>query len=135
MSRALARRLARAHATVADGRTRAVLALGSNQGDRVGLFRDAFAKLRRDLGFELHAHSSLYETAPAYVEDQGKFLNAACVGSFPDDVARDPLALLDGLKAIEAALGRGLRDAAVRTEADGFGTSYSTGKARIRATD
>ena len=106
MSRALARRLARAHATVADGRTRAVLALGSNQGDRVGLFRDAFAKLRRDLGFELHAHSSLYETAPAYVEDQGKFLNAACVGSFPDDVARDPLALLDGLKAIEAALGR-----------------------------
>ena len=82
------------------------LALGSNQGDRVGLFREAFVRLRRDLGFELDAHSSLYETAPAYVEDQDKFLNAACVGTFPEEIGGDPLALLDGLKKIEAALGR-----------------------------
>ena len=87
-------------------RTRVVLALGSNEGDRVGLFRDALARLRRDLGFELHAHSSLYETPPAYVTDQGKFLNAACVGSFPTEVARNALTLLDGLKRLEAAAGR-----------------------------
>jgi len=93
-------------ASNADARTRAVLALGSNQGDRVGLFREAFVRLRRDLGFELDAHSSLYETAPAYVEDQDKFLNAACVGTFPEEIGGDPLALLDGLKKIEAALGR-----------------------------
>jgi len=88
------------------GRTRAVLALGSNQGDRVASFRHALERLRVDLGFELHAHSSLYETPPAYVTDQGKFLNAACVGTFPNDVGSDALRLLDGLKRVEAAAGR-----------------------------
>lgn len=101
----LARRAAHAAAAARD-RTRVVLALGSNEGDRTSLFRDALRMLRDDLGFELESHSSLYETAPAYVEDQGKFLNAACVGSFPNSAARDPLRLLDGLKSIEATLGR-----------------------------
>lgn len=102
------RRLARGFASTASSseRTRVVLALGSNQGDRVGLFRDALQRLRHELGFELDAHSSLYETAPAYVLDQEKFLNAACVGTFPAEVAEDPLRLLDGLKALEAAAGR-----------------------------
>jgi 2-amino-4-hydroxy-6-hydroxymethyldihydropteridine diphosphokinase len=102
-------------------RTRVVLALGSNEGDRVGLFRDALARLRRDLGFELHAHSSLYETPPAYVTDQGKFLNAACVGSFPTEVARDALTLLDGLKRLEAAAGRDFTGRRYGPRPDGFG--------------
>ena len=49
-------RVGAARANVRDARVergrsnaRAVLALGSNQGDRVGLFREAFVRLRRDL--------------------------------------------------------------------------------------
>lgn len=102
----LVRRASHFTASARGDRTRVVIALGSNEGDRVALFRDALRRLRSDLDFTLEAHSSLYETAPAYVEDQGRFLNAACVGTFPDSTSRDPLKLLDGLKSIEAALGR-----------------------------
>jgi len=52
-------------------------------------------------------HSSLYETAPAYVADQPVFLNAAFVARVDDpDVGADPIKLLDALKRVERELGR-----------------------------
>lgn len=55
----------------------------------------------------MERHSSLYETAPAYVTDQPSFLNAAAVVRAVDpEMAKDPLRLLDALKKIERDLGR-----------------------------
>ena len=82
------------------------VALGSNQGDRVEIFREALRRLAA-AGLTVTRHSSLYETAPAYVTDQPAFLNAAAVVRAEDPaLASDPLALLDALKTIERDLGR-----------------------------
>ena len=84
----------------------AVIALGSNQGDRVGLFREALRLLRAH-GVFPQTHSCLYETAPAYVTDQAAFLNAACIVRVEDEsVGACPVKLLDVLKRIEKRLGR-----------------------------
>ena len=92
--------------------TTAVIALGSNQGDRIGVFREAY-KLLRAHGVFITSHSSLYETAPQYVTDQSKFLNAAAVVRIDDNaIGNDPLKLLAILKKIEKQLGR--RDGGVR---------------------
>lgn len=92
--------------SVAAGRSTAVIALGSNQGDRVEIFREALRRLAA-AGLVVTRHSSLYETAPAYVTDQPAFLNAAAVVRAEDPaLASDPLALLDALKTIERDLGR-----------------------------
>ena len=92
--------------SVAAGRSTAVIALGSNQGDRVEIFREALRRLAA-AGLTVTRHSSLYETAPAYVTDQPAFLNAAAVVRAEDPaLASDPLALLDALKTIERDLGR-----------------------------
>lgn len=48
------------------------------------------------------ASSFLYETPPMYVKDQPWFLNAAC----RLDTELSPIALLERLKALEAAIGR-----------------------------
>jgi len=90
----------------------AVIALGSNQGDRVGLFREALRLLRAH-GVFPQTHSCLYETAPAYVTDQAAFLNAACIVRVEDEsVGSCPVKLLDVLKRIEKRLGR--KDGGVR---------------------
>lgn len=52
---------------------------------------------------QVTGYSGLYETAPMYVEDQARFLNAA-VRLTTD---RAPLALLRALKALEREAGRG----------------------------
>ena len=84
----------------------AVIALGSNQGDRVGLFREALRALRAS-GVVPRTHSCLYETAPAYVTDQPAFLNAAVIVRVEDEsVGACPLKLLDLLKRTERRLGR-----------------------------
>ena len=84
----------------------AVIALGSNQGDRVGLFREALRALRAS-GVVPRSHSSLYETAPAYVTDQPAFLNAAVIVRVEDEsVGACPVKLLDVLKRTERRLGR-----------------------------
>ena len=91
----------------------AVIAIGSNQGDRVELFRKAAAGARAARESSDERHSSLYETAPAYVTDQPSFLNAAAVVRVADPaIGRDPLRLLDALKAIEFEPGR--REGGVR---------------------
>ena len=88
------------------GRSTAVVAIGSNQGDRVELFRAALRALA-DAGVVVQRHSCLYETAPAYVTDQPAFLNAAMVVRVDDPAtAANPVKLLDVLKRVERDLGR-----------------------------
>jgi 2-amino-4-hydroxy-6-hydroxymethyldihydropteridine diphosphokinase len=76
------------------------LALGSNLGDRRANLVAAVAQLREQVAVE--AISSLYETEPAYVLDQPRFLNAALCGR----TTLAPIELLAFVKGIERALGR-----------------------------
>ena len=57
--------------------SRAVLALGSNIGDRLGHLQGAIDALAGDV--EVIAVSGVYETAPVGGPDQGDFLNAVIV--------------------------------------------------------
>jgi 2-amino-4-hydroxy-6-hydroxymethyldihydropteridine diphosphokinase len=76
------------------------LALGSNLGDRHAHIAAAVARLAPAVAVE--QVSSLYETEPAYVLDQPRFLNAVLRGR----TALEPAALLALLKRIERELGR-----------------------------
>ena len=78
----------------------AYLALGSNLGNRAGNIHRALAALKA-VGV-VEATSFLYETAPAYVLDQPRFLNAACRLR----TALSPTELLTALKTIEVDIGR-----------------------------
>lgn len=61
----------------ASRKKKAYIALGSNLGDRVAEIEKACNEM--DLrGIRVKRTSSLWETEPMYVLDQGKFLNAAC---------------------------------------------------------
>ncbi len=83
--------------------TRAVVALGSNLGDRLGLLRAAVAGLK-EIGTVISV-SSVYETEPVGGPDQGRYLNAAVVV----DTALEPRALLEALLGIERSADR-IRD-------------------------
>lgn len=76
------------------------IAFGGNVGDREGNLRAALALLRQHA--QIEAVSSLYETEPAYVLDQPRFLNGVLRGS----TALAPLDLLRALKQIEVTVGR-----------------------------
>lgn len=76
------------------------LALGSNLGDRRANLADGVARLAPQVAVE--QVSSLYETEPAYLLDQPRYLNAALRGR----TALGPHALLALLKQIERELGR-----------------------------
>jgi len=54
------------------------LALGSNLGDRRANLIDAISQLRHKVAVE--QLSSIYETEPAYVTEQPRFLNMALRG-------------------------------------------------------
>ncbi len=82
--------------------TRAYLSLGSNQGDRAALLKDAVARLEAPGRVRVTKQSSLYETAPIGVTDQPWFLNL--VVEVETDL--DPQALLDLALAVERGLGR-----------------------------
>jgi len=77
-----------------------LIALGSNVGDRAANLRRAIGLLRSH--GEVTVVSSVYETEPMYLEDQGWFLN--CVVAL--ETRLTPGSLLDVLKGIEAAMGR-----------------------------
>ncbi len=88
----------------------ALLALGSNLGDRRDYLLRALDALRAQPGIAVERVSSLYETAPVGgPAGQGRYLNAAAVLR----TERTPDDLLRLLLEIETALGR------VRTERDG----------------
>lgn len=76
---------------------RAIVALGSNLGDRAGHLRDAVSRL------EVVAASQVYETAPVGgPDDQGPYLNMVVVADTP----LDPFAFLRHCRRIEAAASR-----------------------------
>jgi len=62
----------------ASGIHRAYVALGSNVGNRLEMIEKACRALDEDPDISITRTSSLYETDPMYVEDQGRFLNGAC---------------------------------------------------------
>jgi 2-amino-4-hydroxy-6-hydroxymethyldihydropteridine diphosphokinase len=76
------------------------IGLGSNVGDGAAQIAAAFEALEA-LG-RVTARSALYRSAAWGVADQADFTNAAALL----ETSRDPHALLAGLKAIEARLGR-----------------------------
>jgi 2-amino-4-hydroxy-6-hydroxymethyldihydropteridine diphosphokinase len=76
------------------------LALGSNLGDRRANLSSAVERLREQV--VILALSSLYETEPAYVTDQPRFLNAVLRGR----TTLAASALLAFVKHIERELGR-----------------------------
>ncbi|XP_006657962.3 protein STRUBBELIG-RECEPTOR FAMILY 7-like isoform X2 [Oryza brachyantha] len=78
-----------------------VIALGSNVGDRVGTFERAL-RMMKNSGIRITRHACLYETAPAYVTDQPRFLNSAVRGT----TKMEPHELLRRLKEIEKDIGR-----------------------------
>ena len=81
---------------------RAYLSLGSNLGDRVGLLREAEARLNATPDIQILARSSVYETEPVGVADQPWFLNRV----LQVETTLDPYAVLDVVQQVEAALGR-----------------------------
>lgn len=80
----------------------AVVALGSNLGDRRGAIEQALARLAAEPHIRVQKVSTLIETTPVGGPQQGDYLNGACV--LETELA--PRALLDRLLAIETALGR-----------------------------
>ena len=76
------------------------LALGTNLGDRPANIRRALAALAPQ--FDVQAVSSVYETEPAYVLDQPRFLNLAVRAT----TELPPLDALRTLKRLENELGR-----------------------------
>ena len=78
-----------------------VIALGSNVGDRLGNFDEAL-RLMKGSGIRVARHGCLYETAPAYVTDQPRFLNSAVRAH----TKLGPHELLRALKKIEKDMGR-----------------------------
>ena len=101
--------------------SRAFLSIGSNLGDRVELMREALRQLSAPGDIQLVEASRLYETEPwerqpgQPSERAGWFLN--CVVAV--ETSLPPMALLERLQAIEAALGR-TRDPRQSPEAQRF---------------
>lgn len=57
---------------------RAFVALGSNLGDRIAMIEQACNAMESKGDIRILRTSSLWETKPMYVEDQGSFVNGAC---------------------------------------------------------
>jgi 2-amino-4-hydroxy-6-hydroxymethyldihydropteridine diphosphokinase len=76
------------------------LALGSNLGDRQANLVEAIRRLRAEV--QVERVSAVYETEPAYVTTQGRFLNLVLRGR----TGREPAELLACLKRIERRMGR-----------------------------
>jgi dihydropteroate synthase/2-amino-4-hydroxy-6-hydroxymethyldihydropteridine diphosphokinase len=89
---------------------RCVLALGSNLGERAASIHAALDLLRTTVGARVERTSLLYDTAPQYVTEQPRFLNAACEIS----TTLAPHELLRAVKGVEQRLGRQLGVEAAR---------------------
>lgn len=80
----------------------AVLALGSNLGDRLASLQDALDALRAAPGVAVRAVSPVYETDAVGGPDQPRYLNAVLVVR----TSLDPHALLAHAHTVEQQLGR-----------------------------
>lgn len=89
-------------------RVRAYIGLGGNVGDVEGNLANAVRALAALPGARLRGVSPLYRTRPVGVVDQPDFLNAVVALDVPagPDPETGALALLGGLKQLEAAIGR-----------------------------
>jgi 2-amino-4-hydroxy-6-hydroxymethyldihydropteridine diphosphokinase len=87
----------------------AIIAFGSNLGDRENLIASAMIRLGGDGDVDVVATSQLYETAPWGDVNQGPYLNACALV----ETDLDPHALLARCLEVEAGLGR-VRDPANR---------------------
>jgi 2-amino-4-hydroxy-6-hydroxymethyldihydropteridine diphosphokinase len=85
-----------------DGRAEVVLALGGNVGDKAAQLRRGLAALDDQPEIALTAVSRFYRTPPWGKTDQDWFVNACALAR----TSLKPEALLERVKAIEAALGR-----------------------------
>lgn len=81
---------------------RAVVALGSNTGDRVSNLQRAAAAVSQGGWLRAMRFSSVYDTPPERPGDGGAFANAVLSG----DTALSPRSLLQALLEVEATLGR-----------------------------
>ena len=81
--------------------TRALLALGSNLGDRARHLAGARAALER-AGVRIVAASTVMETAPVGLTDQPPFFNQVLAV----ETTLEPRPLLETVKRLEAELGR-----------------------------
>lgn len=80
----------------------AAIALGSNEGDRLGTLRRAVEEIEQEGLLHEPRWSDAFETPPESAGDGGAFLNAAGVGR----TQLEPPALLQALLRIETRLGR-----------------------------
>lgn len=80
----------------------AVIALGSNLGDSIGLIKQALVKINEHPHIQLLKSSSFYKTKPIGYTEQPDFINAVCL----IETSLTPFALLKLLLAIEKDLGR-----------------------------
>jgi 2-amino-4-hydroxy-6-hydroxymethyldihydropteridine diphosphokinase len=87
---------------VAAGTFDAILALGTNIGDRIGNIDEAIRLLTADGSVRLVARSCLYRSAPWGVTDQDWFVNA-CVAVKTD---LSPRELLERCQSVENNMGR-----------------------------
>jgi 2-amino-4-hydroxy-6-hydroxymethyldihydropteridine diphosphokinase len=87
-----------------------VIGLGSNMGRREDNVRRAVAEIGGRM--RVIAVSSVYETEPMYLEDQGWFLNCVVVA----ETDLEPADLLRWLKRRERAMGRGVEGPTARSE-------------------
>ncbi len=85
---------------------RAVLSLGSNEGDRLGLLQGAVDALADTPDFTVLAVSPVYETDPVGGPEQPAFLNAVVIGEGPHSART----LLERALAVEDAFGRVRRE-------------------------
>ncbi|GIH98255.1 2-amino-4-hydroxy-6-hydroxymethyldihydropteridine diphosphokinase [Planobispora takensis] len=81
---------------------KAVLALGSNLGDRFGTLQGALDALFDAPGLRFTAVSPVYETDPVGGPEQGPYLNAVVTA----ETSLEPRALLDRAQGVENAFGR-----------------------------
>ncbi len=81
---------------------RAYLSLGTNQGDRFRLLREADTLLSATSGIQVVARSSVYETEPVGPVDQPWFLNQVLA----IETSLAPPALLEAAQEVERSLGR-----------------------------
>jgi len=76
---------------------RAVIALGSNQGDSVVILQRALMSLASLSGAKPVSVSSFYTSAPAYYDEQDFFVNAVCIM----EIEQTPLDFLYEIQEIE----------------------------------
>lgn len=81
---------------------RALIALGSNIGDKAAIIRNAIEAIDRLPGTAVVARSAIYRTPPWGITNQDWFANAVVA----TDTALSPDEMLDACLAIEAAMGR-----------------------------